>query len=182
MDRQAQEIRNDLERLTREFADYANKKEKQIEILENKKTNTRSTEEINNMKIIDFHRVGNLVRFYLGKDELEDWYGDDWNDTPYEHNAGEVYERFVSGYRDIVFPFNCIVAEPSCDWRNSGNSDWCKDDMRDRKVPCIVVVSKDDYWSSDEFSKYVTDDKAVKFYFGDKMEPSDEVEVYNFGK
>lgn len=45
------------------------------------------------MKIIDFERKGNLVRFYLGDDDLEEWYGDDWNDTPYEHNAGQVYDE-----------------------------------------------------------------------------------------
>lgn len=39
------------------------------------------------MKIIDFERKGNLVRFYLGDDDLAEWWGDDWNDTPYEHNA-----------------------------------------------------------------------------------------------
>lgn len=30
------------------------------------------------MKIIDFERKGNLVRFYLGDDDLVEWYGDDW--------------------------------------------------------------------------------------------------------
>ena len=131
------------------------------------------------MKIIDFYKRGNLVRFYLGNDELENWYGDDWNDRPYEHNAGTVYERFEAGHRDIVFPFDMIVAEPKNDWRNGQNSEWCKDDMRERKVPCIVVVNRDDYWGEDEFSKFVADSKAIKFYFGDPMDPSNDIEVFS---
>lgn len=60
------------------------------------------------MKIIDFERKGNLVRFYLGDDDLHDWSGDDWNDTPYEYNAGQVYEMkagkahgFNRGMKDL---------------------------------------------------------------------------------
>lgn len=43
------------------------------------------------------------MRFYLGDDNLTEWYGDDWDDTPYECNAGEVYGEYVKGYRDVVF-------------------------------------------------------------------------------
>ena len=49
---------------------------------------------MNTLKIIDFEKKGNVVRFYYGKDSLKEWYGDDWDDRPYEHNAGEVYHRF----------------------------------------------------------------------------------------
>ena len=41
------------------------------------------------MKIVDFKKEGNIVRFYLGE-TINGIYGDDWDDTPYEHNAGEV--------------------------------------------------------------------------------------------
>lgn len=59
------------------------------------------------MKLLDLERKGNVVRFYLGVDELEKWWGDDWDDAPYEHNAGPVYERFVLAEADAVFPFDC---------------------------------------------------------------------------
>ena len=36
------------------------------------------------MKIIDWDRKGNVLRLYLGEDRLEDWWGDDWDDRPYE--------------------------------------------------------------------------------------------------
>lgn len=66
------------------------------------------------MKIIDFERKGNLVRFYLGDDDLVEWYGDDWNDTPYEHNAERVYDEYIKGYCDMMFPFDDLVLEPCC--------------------------------------------------------------------
>ena len=31
------------------------------------------------MKIIDFDEKGNVVRFYLGDDNCEDYWGDDWD-------------------------------------------------------------------------------------------------------
>lgn len=34
------------------------------------------------MKIIDFERKGNLVRFYLGDDDLAEWWGDESTALP----------------------------------------------------------------------------------------------------
>lgn len=130
------------------------------------------------MKIIDFKKKGNLVRFYLGDDDCDDYYGDDWNDAPYEHNAGRVYDEFVKDYMDVVFPFSYVVNEPCEDWHCNMNSQWCKDDMRDRKVPCIVVVEHvDDEWhSDDEFDYWLARADSVKIYFGDRP---DDLLKYN---
>ena len=151
------------------------------------------------MKIIDFERKGHVVRFYLGektpewgwtnKDykrdgETPDWlkpsdtyYGDDWDDAPYEHNAGQVYDEFVKGYKDIAFDFDDFVIEPAQDYgRWSGNTPYSKDDMIDRIVPCIIVVPKElaekHPYDDDSFSFWVgtDDDKIKKYYFGDEME------------
>lgn len=149
------------------------------------------------MQIIDFERKGNVVRFYLGEktdswgwtreDYLDytgkkpDWlkpsdkyYGDDWNDRPYEHNAGPVYAEFVKGYKDIAFDFDDVVLEP-CD--GSLNSGWCKDDMVARKVPCLIVVPKQylkdnklEFWQVDDFSYALGIDGIKKYYFGDSLE------------
>lgn len=122
------------------------------------------------MKIIDFEKKGNVVRFYLGEDNLEDWYGDDWDDTPYEHNAGSVYEEFVSETIDLAFNFNCLILEPQDDWQNNGNSNWCKNDMKDRLVPCIIVVPNEPDYDDNNFSKYICSDKIIRIYFGDSLE------------
>jgi hypothetical protein len=122
------------------------------------------------MIIIDFEKKGNVVRSYLGADDLKDWYGDDWDDAPYDCNAGSVYEQFVSGHRDIAFPFDSLVIEP-CE--GVTNCEWCKDDMRERKVPCIIVVPKekaDDSWHGQEFAHWVGVDGIQRYYFGDRME------------
>ena len=123
------------------------------------------------MKIIDFARKGNVVRFYLGADDLQDWYGDDWDDCPYEHNAGPVYNRFVSGYRDVCYGYAVSVLEPS---DGVSNSQWCKDDMKARKVPCIIIVPPtvlEKSWSLDSFAEFVNCDGVQRIYFGDPMEP-----------
>ena len=126
------------------------------------------------MKIIDFEKKGNVVRFWLGDEVLDELYGDDWNDVPYEYNAERVYDEYVAGYRDIAFDFDSLVIEP-CE--GVTNSQWCKDDMRARKVPCIIVVPKEkaeDSWYGQDFAYWVGHDGIEKFYFGDRMEP-DEV-------
>lgn len=121
------------------------------------------------MKIIDFERKGNIVRFYLGADNCQDYWGDDWNDTPYECNAGRVYERFVLDHKDVAFNFDDLVLEP-CDgiW----NSNYCKEDMKNRMVPCLIVVPAKMCIDSvcDSFEKWVCVDGIKKYYFGDMID------------
>jgi len=128
------------------------------------------------MKIIDFELKGNVVRFALGADDCNDYWGDDWDDAPYEHNAGSVYERFVKGYATIYFPFSYEVMEPSSDWHYSGCSPFCKEDFINRKAPCVVAVqrkSDPNYWEDHCYSADALRDDAKKFYFGDKIEPGE---------
>ena len=119
------------------------------------------------MKIIDFERKGNVIHFYLGDDNLKDWYGDDWDDCPYEHNAGEVYKEYVIATHDIAVPFDALVLEPQDDWTNHGNSLYTKNDMKARKVPCIIIVPPHLVDYNDRFSYYVAMDEVIKIYFGD---------------
>lgn len=121
------------------------------------------------MQIIDFQKKGQSVRFFLGANKLTNYYGDDWDDTPYEHNAGTVYSQYVSGYSDVTFDFDDLVLEP-CD-NYGANSSYCKDDMRERRVPCIIVVpyslAKDSY--NDTFGYWLGHEGVKKYYFGDRM-------------
>lgn len=129
------------------------------------------------MKIIDFSRKGNLVRFFLGADDCMDYTGDDWNDAPYDCNAEIVDSEYITGYRDMAFPFDALVLEPCNGFLNTPYS---KDDMKYRTVPCIVVVPEYLLNSpfSYEFDQGIFSYYAVsnnpdikKFYFGDHMEP-----------
>ena len=156
------------------------------------------------LEIIDIARKGNLVRFYLGekkgkwgytnpnykdyKGETPDWlapsdiyYGDDWDDAPYEHNAGTVYDWFVKGYMDIAIGWECRIIEP-----HGGvfNSEYSKEDFVARKVPALIILPKDfetpsSYYEPDEDGNYkneftffneLEDDKIVKIFYGDSVE------------
>ena len=139
------------------------------------------------MKIIDFELLGNVVKFYLGKDDLQRFYGDDWDDAPYDCNAGEVYDEFVSGVREIAFPSSWVLLEPKDDSRYYREScPFCKDDFFARKVPCVIAVKiKDEMfrWQVEGcFSTFAASDNpgdVVKFYIGDKMNPSDALTVFD---
>ena len=130
-------------------------------------------------KIIDFEKKGQTVRFYIGADDCEDYWGDDWDDAPYEHNAEEVYSEYVIGINDVTFPFDDVVVEPADDWSYRGNTPYSKDDMKNRRVPCIVHLdakSAKEYYDP-SFIKCLADDKSEKFYFGDPMEATAPYEV-----
>lgn len=104
------------------------------------------------MKAIDFEVKGNVVRIFLGQDDLDRWWGDDWDDAPYEHNAGMVYDEYVAGHIDVAFPFDAIVLEP-CD--GEINSPWSKQDMQEGRVPMLAVLASPpaDRWRyEDSFS------------------------------
>lgn len=119
-------------------------------------------------KIIDFKTKGNVIRFYLGADDCFDYWGDDWDDRPYEHNAGEVYDRFVVGYADIYVDMNLTVYTPEGDWSYNRNSPFCKEDFQKRKTPCVIIADSED---SVCYSNELGNNAAVKFYFEDKIEP-----------
>lgn len=123
------------------------------------------------MKLIDFKKKGNVVRFLLGNDDLEEWYGDDWDDKPYEHNAGTVYDEFVSGHIDVAFSFDDLVLEPCEDYRYGFNSPFSKDDMAAARVPCIVVAPKGVYCDQydDCFSYWAINKNAIQLYFGESL-------------
>lgn len=92
------------------------------------------------MKIIGWERKGNVVRLALGKDDLNDWSGDDWNDAPYEHNASSIPLWGTEKYVDIAFGYNVSVLEAEDDWHYNGNSPFCMDDFKD-KAPILVIDS-----------------------------------------
>lgn len=124
------------------------------------------------MKIIDWKAKGNVVRYFLGADDLDEWYGDDWDDAPYEHNAEEVYDQFVKGYMDVAYPFDTVVLEP-CD--GEWNSPWCKDDMIARRVPIIITNDTvDPYdWDTDDFKSLCADASTHRVYMGDHVDDND---------
>lgn len=113
-------------------------------------------------KVIDFEIFGNVVRFIMGDAALEDWGGDDWNDSPYYDNAGAVYNQFEMGQPiEVAWGGDYLVKEPL-------GTKASKDDMKDRTYPMIVVLKSqpEDGWYSDSYIRAVSNEKAVRFYMG----------------
>ena len=119
-------------------------------------------ENFDNLVLCDFDKKGNLIRLYFTNDP--DYYGDDWDDCPYEHNAGRVYSEFIEAHLDFAVPFEMSVFEPADDWTYGGNSPYCKYDMKNEKCPCLVF-SQSEY---DNYSTLVGDKNAVRIYFNTK--------------
>lgn len=114
-------------------------------------------------QIIDFERKGNLIRFYTGKNGQQ--CGDDWNDAPYDCNAGVVYDKYVDGHYDLCVPFDWTVVEP-CDGFLDGY--WSKKDMVERRVACLIIVPPSlDGLCTESFLKLTAVDGVIRIYFGD---------------
>lgn len=108
------------------------------------------------------------LRIYGTKSERP--WGDDWDDSPYEHNAGSIYQEYVSKYADVVFPFGTYPLEPKDDWRCHGNSMYSKEDMLRRRVPALVIVKNDEYSEYyNSFTKALSEDSFPRIYLMDNF-------------
>jgi len=137
------------------------------------------------VKVIDFEKKGNVIRLFLGDVSCNDYWGDDWNDSPYEHNAGTVYDEYVRGYMDIAVPFDCAAVEASSDWvMYHGNTPYCKDDFKHRIVPCIIICPEQitqDEWAYPPFSKYVSDPRCFEIFYNDILDDEYIKKLQGFG-
>lgn len=128
-----------------------------------------------NLFVIDFEEKGNVIRLYYGKSD--DYWGDDWNDRPYEHNAGTVYSKYVEEMKDYGFSLDTAVMSAENDWTYLGNSPFSKEDFQNRKAPCLIIAQNLDYsWLSPKYSDFLGDESnlAVKIYFGDSKEETEK--------
>ena len=119
------------------------------------------------MKIIGWERKGNIVRFVLGKDDLDYWSGDDWNDTPYEHNASSTPLFGVEEYVDVAFGYEVSVLEAQDDWHYHGNSPFCMNDFKDRKAPIFAI---DVSGEEKHYSLGVNKEEVYGIFMGDRFE------------
>ena len=119
------------------------------------------------MKIIGWERKGNVIRFALGKDNLEYWSGDDWDDSPYEHNACTTPLFGTEYYIDVAFNYNVSVLEAKDDYHYNGNSPFCMDDFKERKIPMLIIdlTGRERY-----YSECVDKENVCKIFMGDKFE------------
>ena len=83
---------------------------------------------------------------YFTTQDIADQWGDDWNDAPYEHNAGEPYLPTMhdTEHWDIDQIFYRGGFETPADVGN-GNSPWSVDDINKHRVPWLTFH----YWDRD---------------------------------
>lgn len=124
---------------------------------------------IRQREIIDYTIRGNVIHCYLGKNGTQA--GEGWSECNYDDYAGTVRNEYVGAVKDIYVPYDDVVLTPA-DIRNSwkygcGHS---KDDMKERKIPCFMIVPAKAYvdeYESDCFDSYLNNPDVRKYYFGD---------------
>lgn len=111
------------------------------------------------LRLIDAETKGNLVRLYFGRqdDVTGEWvgaeepgeqpHGDDWDDTPYEHNAGLVYDRFIQNVVDVFVKWDYAVFEPNYGYLNSPFS---REGLFNDKAPIIYIKTAEPFWLTDD--------------------------------
>lgn len=135
-------------------------------------------------KIIDIIKNGNVVRYFLASDHklIEESWGDDWDDRPYEHNAGRVYNEYVEKIVDVFYPFDTMVQEPSEDWHYGGNSPFSKWDFKKGKAPRLIISPQSEeekyFGIIQDYSLLAIDDNTTKIYYGDNITEALEDAVY----
>ena len=92
--------------------------------------------------MIDIQKKGNLLRFCLGDDNCNDYYGDDWNDAPWQDNAGPVYNQVIKKIIDVVFNWEYTIED-------SYNTEYGYCTMEDIKAGLpyyFVTINTDTCW------------------------------------
>lgn len=130
------------------------------------------------LKIIDFEVHGSQLVLYLGKPETKEYWGDDWDDTPYEHNAGTVYERFVEDIITLNLDIEDYVKEPAS---FTINSRFCKEDFQRGEYPFAVIITEPEY-SFNNFHDMIHQPNAIVLYFNDPVSKIDGIGFVSDGR
>ena len=120
-------------------------------------------------EIIDFDIKGNLVHFFLGKNGTQP--GADWEHDEYNEYAEPLRDEYIQATVDVFAPFGDVILEPA-DVPYGQRCLYSKQDMIERKVPCIMIVPcdvYDEYYCKYEFDTYSDNPKVKKYYFGDTI-------------
>jgi hypothetical protein len=132
------------------------------------------------MKIIDFESYGNVVRFYYGLNNCNDYHWDSWQRADEDDR---VYSEYIKGYIDIAVDSDHAVLTPFASYPESHIS---KDDLKDRKAPCIVIIKQTsngiydwNRFSPSDYTRYSGADckDSVRIYYGDDVKVLDQFTI-----
>lgn len=98
----------------------------------------------NNLKLKDVQHfklcyVDDGLAFFTNKDLKEQW-GDDWDDAPYEHNAGYPYDNGDNNHYVISLFFEADLREPNF---LHINSPYSVEDINNGAIPWLSSPSYD---------------------------------------
>lgn len=132
--------------------------------------------------LIDFEKKCNQLRLFFGDDE-KPW-GDDWDDAPYQHNAGRVYEKFIKDTAVLSFYYDDIVMEPADDFYFQ---EVTKEAMLDKKIAAFIALpvkhrEPDSYWKSYSYPDLINNRNAIPFFFGMTIKEIENILSKNFPK
>lgn len=89
---------------------------------------------------------------------FEDQWGDDWDDAPYEHNAGSPYAH--TGHEIYVVKFSGMFETPS---DSHYNSPYSVSDINAKKIPWLTstiqvgsVANIDTMWAGSTTKEFIT--------------------------
>ena len=93
--------------------------------------------------------------------------------------------EYVEDIVEYAFPFSFDVMEAAGDWHYGGNSPFSKEDMKNKKCPCLIIkkIDTDDwYFDNQDFSTLLgsKEDDVLKIYFNDDYEILDS-KIKHFG-
>lgn len=120
------------------------------------------------LKLIDWENSGHLFRFYFGKDK--DYWGDDWDDSPYEHNAGLASDKYITGYVDVAFNFDDFYCLPEDDYHYYGNTPFSKENFKNEDVPFLILSHNKSHSYNILYSIELEEEENLKIFFNLKYE------------
>lgn len=106
--------------------------------------------------LVDICWRGNALRLYFGN-SVEEIYGDDWDDIPYESNCGTVYSEYVTCVLDVLIPFNYTITDIADDLYY-GNSKYCRNDFKAGELPLLWLID-DSVDRREDLTFYMGDSK-----------------------
>lgn len=95
---------------------------------------------MNSKKIVDVLEKGNVLRLFLSDKDVNPK-GDDWDDVPYDCNAGVVFEGYYDSFLDVFVPFEYAVIKECESYAAmvGSNSRFCKNDFFKYGIPYMII-------------------------------------------
>lgn len=89
-------------------------------------------------KFVDWEVEGQMVKLYFTTTPKDAW-GDDWNDAPYEDNAGRIYDEYLEAVLTLYIPTNYEVWEFKNDYYDRGHW-YSKKQLIEEKKTVIKIL------------------------------------------